>query len=253
MTQGARICPRCSARVDERRARASPYCLSCGAPLGTPPPTFAGKAPGGGGSALPWLLGGLGLVVVLGIAGVIAIIAVANARTVTPAPVATAIAGPKLESTSTATAAVDAGPSVPPVPATRTARVTKPTPPATVTIPRPTSTPTPVPTAAPRPPTVTPPPDAGIAVLAPFPRAQAQSEVDRVASGLASCKRADGPFGAGSIRVEFEPDGRVGTLSRPPFSGTPVGSCITSRFLAVRVGQFAGSTQRIEKTFIIQE
>lgn len=202
---------------------------------------------------MPWILGGIALVVLLGIGGVIALVAVASAGADTPKPVATETAGPKLESTSTAlVAGFDAAPpptvKAPPPPTLRTSTPTAaPTP--TVVV-RPTATPIPVPTP---PPSVSPPPDAGAVALGPFPRAQAQGEVDRVAAGLASCKRAGGPFGAGSIRVDFEPDGRVGTLSRPPFSGTPVGSCISARFLAIRVGKFEGSTQRIEKSFIIQE
>ncbi|MBF5066913.1 hypothetical protein G6O45_27260, partial [Salmonella enterica subsp. enterica serovar Istanbul] len=63
--------------VDERRAKASPYCLSCGAPLGTPPPTtFAGKPPGGASSALPWILGAIGLSLLLGFGGCLALIAI---------------------------------------------------------------------------------------------------------------------------------------------------------------------------------
>src|SRR6516162_2933423 len=30
---GARLCQRCGTRVDERRGKFSPYCLSCGQPL----------------------------------------------------------------------------------------------------------------------------------------------------------------------------------------------------------------------------
>jgi hypothetical protein len=100
------------------------------------------------------------------------------------------------------------------------------------------------------PPIPTPPPTAA---LGPFPRAKAQNEVDRVGGTLASCTRAAGPFGAGSIRVDFEPDGRVGTVTRPPFAGTPEGSCISARFLAIRIGPFLGTTQSIEHPFIMQQ
>jgi hypothetical protein len=93
----------------------------------------------------------------------------------------------------------------------------------------------------------------GVVALAPFNRSKAQGEVDRVGATLASCSRSAGPFGSGTIRVDFEPDGRVGTLSRPPFAGTATGSCISARFLAIRIGPFNGSTQNIEKSFIIQQ
>jgi hypothetical protein len=248
---GARICPRCSTRVDERRAKTSPYCLSCGAPLGTPPPTtFAGKQPGGGaGSALPWILGAVGLAVLLGFGGCLALIAIGSSASSDDAkPVAVGVgAQPKVETPSTATATV---PGTPPGTVKTPAPIATPNPRPTVvatSTARPTATPFSIPTPPPplSTPTVTTPP--------PFPRAKAQAEVDRVSQGLTSCKRSTGPFGAGSIRVDFEPDGRVGTLSRPPFSGTPVGSCISSRFLGIRIGAFQGSTQQIEKAFIIQE
>jgi len=258
---GARICPGCATRVDERRAKTSPYCLRCGAPLGPPSPadfgrssTFAGKQPGaGGGSALPWILGGIGLVVLLGLGGVIALIAVVSSNAEPDPPAATVASQPKVEAPPTATAIATAGTPATatavkaPVPTVRTTVTARPTPP-------PTPPPTPFPTPPP-PPTVTPTGtgSGGVVALAPFNRSKAQSEVDRVGATLSSCSRTAGPFGAGSIRVDFEPDGRVGTLSRPPFAGTAVGSCISARFLAIRIGPFSGSTQNIEKAFIIQQ
>lgn len=250
---GARICPRCATRVDERRAKTSPYCLRCGAPLGPPSPadggrssTFAGKQPGaGGGSALPWILGGIGLVVLLGLGAIVALIAVVSANAEPDPPSATVASRPKVEAPPTATAiATGATPATAtavrvPVPTVRTTVTTRPPPPPPPP-PFPTVTPTGTGTG-------------GVVALAPFNRSKAQSEVDRVGATLASCARSTGPFGSGTIRVDFEPDGRVGTLSRPPFSGTPVGSCISARFLAIRLGPFSGSTQNIEKAFIIQQ
>lgn len=261
---GARICPGCATRVDERRAKTSPFCLRCGAPLGPPSPsdggrssTFASKGPvASSGSSLPWILGGIGLVVLLGLGGVIALIAVVASKAEPEPPAATAVSQPKVEAPPTATAIASAGsPSSSgtvkaPVPTARPTATTRPT----------TTTPSPFPTAPPTATaTVTPTATAtatnsgGTVALAPFNRTKAQGEVDRVGAGLASCKRTAGPFGAGSIRVDFEPDGRVGTLSRPPFAGTAVGSCISARFLAIRIGPFLGSTQNIEKAFIIQQ
>jgi hypothetical protein len=167
----------------------------------------------------------LGVVVVL-------LVLVSRARDSGPATVAIG-AQPNVEAPTTA-ARFDAGApfgtarptAVPPVHATA----------PTVTL-RPPLTPT----------TATTP-----GALGPFPRARAQLELDRAAAGVASCKRATGPFGAGSIRIDFEPDGRVGTLSRPPFAGTPEGACIAARFLSIRLGPFQGGTQEIKKTFVIQ-
>src|SRR4051794_39912939 len=80
---GARLCPRCGTRVDERRGEVSPYCLSCGQPLNdrpsmaTAPPYGApigAMPPKPSSSAVPWviallcffcLLVGVGIAVVL--------------------------------------------------------------------------------------------------------------------------------------------------------------------------------------------
>src|SRR5438552_36863 len=110
---GARICPRCSARVDERRAKSSPYCLSCGAALaphgppepmqGGPSPTFGGKAQQSGGkSALPWILGMVGAISLLAIGGIVILVVVSSSDDDTPPkpePVASAAsaANPKVE------------------------------------------------------------------------------------------------------------------------------------------------------------
>ena len=230
----ARICPHCRTRVDERRAAGSPYCLRCGAPLGTPPPAGFGKQAAKS-SPLPWILGGIGLFMVVAIGGVVLfLIAVANAAPDKPTPTPedpTSV--PNLEVPT-------AVPSVPRAKASASAGRVASTGPTV---------------AAPRPPLTVPvPPTASTTssiVLGAFPRARAQNEVDRVGNGLASCKRAGDPTGSGSIRVDFEPDGRVGTLLQRPFSGTPTGSCISARFLAIKIGAFTGTTQPITKTFTI--
>lgn len=213
---------------------------------GSPSPTFAGKAPAGGGkSALPWILGGLGLFLVVGV-GAVTLVLLASSSDDPPKPeaITTATAAPRVETPVDAAALVDASavattkpPGTPPTVAVAPTRVPtgSPTPPPTVTVP---ATVTRVDAAAP---------------LGPFPRAKAQAEIDRVAAGIGSCTRSTGPFGATSVRVDFEPDGRVGTLTRPPFAGTPVGSCISSRFLAIRIGPFQGTTTSIERAFIIQQ
>jgi hypothetical protein len=151
----------------------------------------------------------------------------------------------------------DAAAQLPPVlePAP-TAVATSAKPPATAKAP---ALPTPrAPTAAPAPTFVTPAPPTTSPIPAPtpttlgaFPRARATNEMDRVTSSLGSCKTSGGPTGAGSIRVDFEPDGRVATLLRKPFAGTSTGSCIAGRFGAIRIGKFEGSTQLIERTFTV--
>jgi hypothetical protein len=230
----ARICPQCRTRVDERRAKTSPYCLSCGSPLGTPPPMAFGKPPAKG-SALPWILGGIGIVLLLGFGAVVlVVVAVANAAP-DPKPVPTEDPrGPRLEAptaTVTATAVASVKPSA----------TVKPT----ATAPIVTARPQPTFTAQPIPTPTSPP------VVGAFPRARATNELDRVTAGLGSCRRTGDPTGSGSIRVDFEPDGRVGTLLARPFAGTTTGSCISSRFLGIRIGEFTGTTQQIQRTFTI--
>lgn len=242
---GARICPRCSTRVDERRARTSPFCLSCGAPLGpSASSTFAGKAPGAaGGSSLPWIVGGIAAVVVLGF-GAVVIVLVAAAGSADPEASATATtptaAQPRVETADAATAASSSATKV--ASTAPTARAPRPIVPVVpVTVPTPPPTP------------VTAPPTATVTAIGPFPRAKAQTEVDRIGFGLASCKSSAGPFGLSTMRIDFEPDGRVGTVSRPPFAGSSVGTCISARFRTIKIGPFTGSTQSLEKSFIIQE
>ncbi len=219
----------------------SPFCLSCGAPLGSQTPTFAGK-PASGGSALPWILGGIALLVLLALGVVVAgvVIAASHVEPEPAPPSATPVLPPPIETARVADAAPDA-PAAKVVPTVRT------TPPQLT--PPPTIRPPPTLAATPFPP---PPPTSDVATE-PFPRARAQAEVDRVSQALTSCKQSTGPFGTGTIRVEFEPDGRIGTLTRPPFAGTAVGNCISARFRAIRIGRFLGSTTPIEKAFIIQE
>ena len=239
---GARICPRCSTRVDERRARTSPFCLSCGAPLGAPPSaTFAGKqAGGGGGSPLPWILGGIAAVVLLGFGAVVVVlVAAAGSAEPDPATGAASAASPRVETADAAAVATGSA-----------AKVATPAPTPTVRTPRPSTNPTVVATVPPPP---TAPPTSTVTALGPFPRSKAQGEVDRIGFGLNTCKSSAGPFGAGTMRVDFEPDGRVGTLTRPPFAGTSVGTCISARFRTIKIGPFTGTTQSIEKAFIIQE
>lgn len=250
----ARICPQCSTRVDERRAQGSPYCLSCGGSLGSASPNTFGSAPAkttfgkapAKGSALPWILGGIGFLVVLGFAGVVLLFVLAAASgdakpDPTPPVAVAAPAAPKVE-------LPDASPDAAPIKVAGTAPIIK--------TPAPQPTPTRTVTVVTPPPTIrppTPPPTATDTAAPPFPRARANSELDRIASGLASCKRAEGPFGTGTIRVQFEPDGRTRVFTRPPFSSNPVATCIGTRFGAIRLGTFDGAAQSIERSFIIQE
>ncbi|MBX3188744.1 MAG: hypothetical protein KF819_17130 [Labilithrix sp.] len=237
MPHGARICPRCGTRVDERRARGSPYCLSCGAPLGT---TGAQKARGG--SALPWILGGGAVLLFLGAIAVVGVVvAVSSASADRPnggGPAGTVI-GPTFE---TATAPVPPPPSTPPK------KVPVPPPTVVATPPRPTVT-NPTSTVAPIP---TPPPTVTTAGtnqdLPPFPRARVLADLDRVQATIQTCKFPNDPSGTTVVTIGFEPDGRNDSIVRAPFGTTATGSCLSQRFRTVQAGKFSGGKVSINRT-----
>jgi hypothetical protein len=59
-----------------------------------------------------------------------------------------------------------------------------------------------------------------------------------------SCRQNDGPFGAGSVTVTFEPTGRVrtATMDGSDLRGSLVAGCILQRVRVVRVNPYAGSS-----------
>jgi len=82
---------------------------------------------------------------------------------------------------------------------------------------------------------------------------------DRVAAAralgisVASCKRADGPTGAGHLKVTFQPSGSVSAVEmEPPYAGTPTGACIAQRFRGATVPAFSGSSLSVGKGFAIE-
>ena len=227
-----RLCPRCGTPVDERRARGLAYCLQCGAPLGSGAlgmsPVVA-RSSSQGTSALVWVVIVGGVLAVLAVGGIAIMVVLIAKRTPVDPPVA---AG-----------AEDAGANLEPKPdstGTSASTGTKPTPTTTrVAATSPTVVPPPTLTVASKPP--------------PFPRARANSEVDRVIQGAQSCHVTGDPTGTGSIRVDFEPDGRVATLTRKPFAFTTTGECVSARLRAIRLGPFDGkSAESVEATFIIK-
>jgi hypothetical protein len=72
---------------------------------------------------------------------------------------------------------------------------------------------------------------------------------------LASCKRPEGPNGAGHVRVTFGNDGSVmsSVIIGAPFDGTPVGDCAASRFKMARVPKFEGPPGVTDYTFHINK
>jgi hypothetical protein len=87
---------------------------------------------------------------------------------------------------------------------------------------------------------------------APFNRgaaAQALGAVD-----LRKCRQANGPTGAGHIKITYEAaSGRVKMLALDagPFVGTPEGACIVARFRSAAVPPFCGTDVSVGKSFAI--
>ena len=136
--------------------------------------------------------------------------------------------------------------------------------------PKPTATPTPKPIAAPTPvaapiaptprpiPAPTPKPSATPAAVADpnaFNVEAARSSLRAMEGILASCKKPDGPTGAGKVKVTFAPAGNVSSavMSGPPYEGTPVGDCAASRFRMARVSAFQGNPGVVDYAFRINK
>jgi predicted Zn finger-like uncharacterized protein len=95
---------------------------------------------------------------------------------------------------------------------------------------------------------------------APPPSSASTAQFDRGAAAgalgavnVASCKKGDGPTGAGHVSVTFAPDGSVATavVDQPPFAGTAVGGCVAGKFRGARVPPFAGGSVKVGKSFVI--
>ncbi len=75
-----------------------------------------------------------------------------------------------------------------------------------------------------------------------FNKGAAQGVLAAAAGAAAGCGVTDGPKGSTTLRVTFAPSGRSTQVlvSGPPFAGTPVGSCIASKFRGLSVPPFDG-------------
>jgi hypothetical protein len=70
-----------------------------------------------------------------------------------------------------------------------------------------------------------------------------------------SCKKPNGPTGAGHVTITFSPDGTVASarVDSGPFSGTAAGGCIAGKYRAARVPRFGGAAVRVGKSFTIPD
>ena len=91
----------------------------------------------------------------------------------------------------------------------------------------------------------------GGGATAPFDRGAAAASLGGI--NVASCKKPDGPTGAGHVKVTFAPNGTVSSavIDSGPFPGTPVGGCIAGKFRGAHVPAFAGGPVTVGKSFTI--
>jgi hypothetical protein len=70
---------------------------------------------------------------------------------------------------------------------------------------------------------------------------------------LAGCRRADGPTGAGHLKVTFHPSGSVSAVEvEAPYAGTATGACVAQRVRGVSVPAFSGGPLTVGKSFVIE-
>lgn len=87
----------------------------------------------------------------------------------------------------------------------------------------------------------------------PFDRGAAAAALGAAAASLGSCKKPDGPTGAGHVKVTFQPSGSVSVVEvdAAPYSGTSVGGCVAGKFKSAHVPAFSGSPVTVGKSFAI--
>jgi eukaryotic-like serine/threonine-protein kinase len=86
----------------------------------------------------------------------------------------------------------------------------------------------------------------------PFSLGAARSALAAATNRANACKSPEGPSGQGRAMITFSPDGPVNSVAlSAPFTGTPVGSCVSSAFRSARVPAFTGSSVTLPQTFRI--
>jgi predicted Zn finger-like uncharacterized protein len=86
-----------------------------------------------------------------------------------------------------------------------------------------------------------------------FDKSAAIAALGAAAANAASCKKPDGPTGAGKASVTFAPSGRAtnSTVSGA-LAGTEVGGCVARVFRAAKVPPFAGDPVTVSKSFSVE-
>jgi len=124
-------------------------------------------------------------------------------------------------------------------------------PPGQATAPAPLPTPPQLPASGRSPSSGAPPARPGAGTRA-FNPAVAEARLRTIDAILASCRKADGRGGNGSVHVVFANDGRVTSAHvAPPFTGTPEGDCAEARFGTARTDPFEGPPGALDHRFRI--
>jgi hypothetical protein len=87
-----------------------------------------------------------------------------------------------------------------------------------------------------------------------FDPAAARSSMRAIAGSLGACKSSpDEEGGSGNVRVTFAPSGAAtqAVVEGGGLAGTPLGSCVASRFRGARVPPFAGSPVTVRQSFTL--
>ena len=85
-----------------------------------------------------------------------------------------------------------------------------------------------------------------------FSAPAARAALAEAAPDLAACiaPRGTGPRGPGSVRVRFNPSGKMAeAYLGPPYAGSGTGRCILERFSKVRVEPFVGVPMSVNYSF----
>ena len=86
-----------------------------------------------------------------------------------------------------------------------------------------------------------------------FDKNAAVAALGAAAASAGSCKKPDGPVGAGKVSVTFAPSGRAtATNVAGELAGTEVGGCVARLFRSAKVPPFSGEPVTVSKSFSIQ-
>lgn len=90
--------------------------------------------------------------------------------------------------------------------------------------------------------------------LAEFDVSKAQGSLASATGAASTCNDASGPSGMARVSITFAPSGRVtqAVVDGPPFAGTPLGSCIASKFRSASVPAFRGGPVTVKQTVHIR-